>query len=65
MSSKEQAVADIVAEMKSLPEDADWVSLAERVRLLAGIEKARADVRAGRIYTTSEIKTDLREWLKR
>ena len=47
MSSKEQAVAEIVAEMKSLPEDADWVALSDRVRLLAGIEKARADVRAG------------------
>ncbi len=65
MSSKEQAVADIVAEMKTLPEDADWQSLSERVRLLAGIEKARADVRAGRVYTTAEIKADLHEWLKK
>jgi hypothetical protein len=65
MSSKEQAVAEIVAEMKSLPEDADWPALAEKVRLMAGIEKARADVRAGRVYTTSEIKADLREWLKK
>jgi hypothetical protein len=35
------------------------------MRLLAGIEKARADVRAGRVYTTTQIKTDLREWLKK
>ncbi len=65
MSSKEQAVAEIVAEMESLPDDANWPELSERVRLLAGIEKARADVRAGRFYTTSEIKADLREWLKK
>jgi hypothetical protein len=65
MSNKEQAVAEIVAEVKSLPEDADWAALSERVRLLAGIEKARADVRAGRIYTTAQVKSDLREWLKK
>jgi hypothetical protein len=65
MSSKEQAVAEIVAEVRSLPEDADWVALSDRVRLLAGIEKARADVRAGRVYTTTQIKADLREWLKK
>jgi hypothetical protein len=65
MSSKEQAVADIVAETKTLPEDVDWQSLSERVRLLAGMEKARADVRAGRVCTTAEIKADLREWLKK
>ena len=65
MSSKEQAVTEIVAEMSSLPEDADLEFLSERMRLLAGIEKARADVRAGRVYTTTQIKTDLREWLKK
>ena len=65
MSSKEQAVTEIVAKMSSLPEDADWEFLSERMRLLAGIEKARADVRAGRVYTTTQIKTDLREWLKK
>ena len=65
MSSKEQAVTEIVAEMSSLPEDSDWQFLSERMRLLAGIEKARADVRAGRVYTTTQIKTDLREWLKK
>lgn len=65
MSSKEQAVTEIVAEISSLPEDADWEFLSERMRLLAGIEKARADVRAGRVYTTTQIKTDLREWLKK
>jgi len=65
MSSKEQAVTEIVAEMRSLPDDADWEFLSERMRLLAGIEKARADVRAGRVYTTTQIKTDLREWLKK
>ena len=65
MSSKEQAVAGMVAEMQSLPDDANWQFLSERVRLLAGIEKARADVRAGRTFTTTEIKADLREWLKR
>lgn len=51
--------------MSSLPEDADWEFRSERMRLLAGIEKARADVRAGRVYTTTQIKTDLREWLKK
>ena len=65
MSVKEQAVAEIVAEMKSLPDDANWQFLSERIRLLAGLEKARADVRAGRLYTTSEIESDLRECLKK
>jgi hypothetical protein len=65
MSSKDQAVAEIVAEMKSLPDDADWAGLAERVRVIAGVEKARADVRAGRLHTTAEIKADLRQWLKK
>lgn len=65
MSIKEQAVAEIVAEMKNLPDDADWNGLAERVRLLAGIEKARAGVRAGRLYTPDEIKADVRQWVKK
>jgi predicted transcriptional regulator len=65
MSNKEQAVAEIVAEMENLPDDADWPALSERVRLIAGIEKARADVRAGRVYTTAEIRADLRQWLKK
>ncbi len=65
MSSKEQAVAEIVTEMRSLPEDADWQCLSDHMRLLAGIEKARADVRAGHIYTTAQIKADLHEWLKK
>lgn len=65
MSSKEQAVTEIVAEMRRLPEDADWESLSDHMRLLAGIEKARADVRAGRLHTTIQIKADLREWLKK
>ena len=65
MSSKEQAVAAIVAEVESLPEDADWVALSDRVRLLAGLEKARADIRAGRVFTTEQIRGDLREWVKK
>ena len=65
MSVKEQAVAEIVAEMKSLPDYANWQFLSERIRLLAGLEKARADVRAGRLYTTAEIQSDLRECLKK
>lgn len=65
MSTKEQAVAEIVAEMKGLPDDANWQFFSERVRLLAGIEKARADVRAGRTFTTAEIKADLQAWLKK
>jgi hypothetical protein len=65
MSSKEQAVAEIVAQMKSLPDDADWPALAERVRLIAGVEKARADMRAGRVHSTTDIKADLRQWLKK
>lgn len=64
MSSKEQAVAEIVTEMRSLPDDADWQGLSDHIRLIAGIEKARADVRAGHVYTTTQIKADLREWLK-
>ena len=65
MLAKEQAVAEIVAEMKSLPDDANWEFLSERIRLLAEIEKARADVRGGRVYSTAEVKADLREWLKK
>ena len=65
MSSKEQAVIEMVAEMQSLPEDADWRFFSEHVRMLAGIEKARADVRAGRVSTTAQIKADLHEWLKK
>ncbi len=65
MSNKETAIAEIAEEMKMLPDDANWQALTERVRLLAGLEKARADVRAGRVYTTTQIKSDLREWLKK
>lgn len=65
MSIKEQTVAAIVAEIESLPDDVDWQFLSQRVRLLAGVEKARADVRAGRVYSTAEIKTDISDEVNR
>ena len=64
MSNKEAAVAEIVAEMKQLPDDADWTCLAERRRFLAGLEKARADSRAGRVRTTEEMKAELDTWVR-
>lgn len=65
MSIKEQTVAAIVAEIESLPDDVDWQFLSQRVRLLAGVEKARADVRAGRVYSTTEVKADVPDGINR
>ena len=59
MSSKETAFAAIAA----LPEDATLQDAAERLALLAGIEKGRRDVREGRSRTQDDVEKLLPTWL--
>lgn len=42
-----------------LPDDVSWSDLAYHVEVRASIERGIADVDAGRVYTTDEVKKQL------
>ena len=43
----------------ALPDDATWADLAYRIEVRADIEEGLADVEAGRVLTTAELRRDL------
>jgi predicted transcriptional regulator len=43
----------------ALPDDATWADLAYRMEVRADIEEGLADVEAGRVLTTAELRRDL------
>ena len=46
-----------------LPEDADLAAVQEEVALLAALEEAEADVKAGRLIPHAEVAKNLQQWL--
>ncbi len=48
--------------IRDLPDDTSWQEIEERIRFLAAIEKARAEVRSGEIVPHSEVRNLLAEW---
>lgn len=42
-----------------LPDSINWSDLAYHVEVRASIERGREDVKAGRVYTTEEVKKHL------
>jgi len=42
-----------------LPDDVNWSELAYHVEVRASIERGLEDVKAGRVYTTDEVKKQL------
>ncbi|WP_367873033.1 hypothetical protein [Luteolibacter sp. Populi] len=59
MSTKELAIDTI----RDLPENASWQDVEERIRFVAAIEKARGDVRDGRVVPHEEVRALLDEWI--
>lgn len=59
MSTKELALDTI----QGLPEDASWQDIEERIRFVAAIERARQEVREGKVVPQEEVRALLEEWI--
>ena len=59
MSAKQLALDAI----NHLPDDADMVAVQEEMSLLAALEEAEADVKAGRLIPHSEMVNKLQQWI--
>lgn len=46
-----------------LPDDASLLDIAESVYVLHRVERGREDVKAGRVYTTEQVREELRACL--
>ena len=49
--------------IRDLPDDASWQEIEERIRFLAGIEKARNEVRRGEVVPHEEVRELLGKWI--
>ena len=54
----------LIASLKDLPEKFTLDELFERAIILEKVDRAMADVAAGKVYTTEEARQKLREWSK-
>ena len=61
MSIKEQAIAMI----RRLPDDADLRDIGEELALLAALQEAEEDIRAGRVVSNEVMKTRVERWTER
>lgn len=59
MSTKELALDTI----QGLPEDASWQDIEERIHFVAAIERARQEVRDGKVVPHEEVRALLDEWI--
>jgi hypothetical protein len=59
MSTKELALDTI----QGLPEDASWQDTEERIRFVAAIERARREVREGKVVPQEEVRALSEEWI--
>ncbi|MEM0897579.1 MAG: hypothetical protein AAGJ79_11920 [Verrucomicrobiota bacterium] len=49
--------------LRSLPEDASWSEIEERIQFLAAVEKGRQDVKEKRTVPHEEVKEALGGWI--
>jgi predicted transcriptional regulator len=61
MSVKEQ----LLSSFKNLPEDASWEDAEERVRFLAAIDEARAQLDRGEGIPHEEVKRQVLSWFRK
>jgi predicted transcriptional regulator len=61
MSVKEQLLASI----KDLPENATWEEAEERIRFLAAIDEARAQLDRGEGIPHEEVKRRVSSWFRK
>ncbi len=59
MSTKELALDTI----RHLPEDASWEDIEDRLHFVAAIEKAREEVRQGKVVPQEEVRALLGGWI--
>lgn len=59
MSTKELALDTI----QGLSEDASWQDIEERIRFVAAIERARREVREGKVVPQEEVRALSEEWI--
>jgi predicted transcriptional regulator len=57
------AKTQLLAWVKSLPDDCDWEDLAADLELRAKVARGLADVRAGRVVSQEEAERRSAEWL--
>ncbi|MCX6956774.1 MAG: hypothetical protein NTV51_32000 [Verrucomicrobia bacterium] len=55
MSRKEQALAEIVAEVQRMPEDANWEFVSDHLRMVLSLEKSRVDTNVGNQADTADL----------
>ena len=58
MSTKELAIKTI----QDLPESATWEDIAERIRFIAGIQKAMNSLDEGKGFPIDEVEAMIEEW---
>lgn len=61
MSVKEQ----VLASLKDLPDQATWEDVDERVRFLAAIDEARAQLDRGEGVPHEQAKREILSWLRK
>ena len=59
MSTKEIAIHTI----KSLPDDATWDDIQERINFVAGVRKGLRELDAGKVISHQKVKEEFEEWL--
>jgi len=61
MTTKQIAINVI----QDMPDSAMWAGIEERIRFLAAIDKALADIKSGKVIPHKEVKENLNKWLSR
>lgn len=56
---------DILRLVRGLPERCQADDIIERIRLWEALQEAEADVIAGRVYTTAEVRARIGQWNRR
>ena len=61
MSVKELAIKSI----SSLPEDADWEQIRDRIAFISGVEKGVQQLDEGKGIPVEMLKSELNQWLQK
>ena len=59
MNTKESAIHTI----QSLPDDASWEDIRERINFVAGVRKGLQELDEGKAVSHQQVKEEFKEWL--
>jgi predicted transcriptional regulator len=59
------AKAQILETVQNMPEEAHMHEIVDQIKLVAGIRKAREDVKAGRVVPIEEVEEELPKWISK